>query len=147
MANKKTNKFAAVDTAAKEVKEAPVQAAAEAAAKTEEKVPAVQAEPVKAEETQSKPKAETATKAPAKAAPKKAEYKPAEAAPAAAEKLVIEFPSANYESGEVVSKCKAAFSAAYPEEKLTSIEVYINVSERRAYYVANGKAEGKYIEL
>ena len=34
----------------------------------------------------------------------------------------------------------------YPS-RLKSIKTYINLEERRAYYVINGKAENKYVEF
>ena len=158
MANKKTNKFAAVDLTAKEVKEAAVQAAPAETVKTEEKAPDKNAGPEKTVKPEEKTTAvqknakETAeakpeVKSPAKCVSPKAEPKPAAGEALVSEKLVIEFCGANYGSGEIVQKCKEAFAADHPEVKLAGIEVYINVIERRAYYVGNGKAEGKYIEL
>lgn len=138
MANKKANKFAAENSAVKtEIKEDTAMTKPEETIKTEEKSLVVQTE---AKESVQK----AADNAPAEA---KQVQKKTGCKTEISKKLVIEFDGAGYCSCEIIEKCKAAYSAENPDDKLVSIEVYINVNERRAYYVANGKAEGKYIAL
>ena len=87
-------------------------------------------------------KAETkpaAKKAPAKKAPaKKTEVKA---------NVFVEFDAKQFAAKSVVDDCVKAFKAENKGATVKTVEVYINASEGKAYYVVNGNAEGKYIEL
>lgn len=146
MANKKTNKFAnkAADVKkepAVEIKaeETPVAAPAAETPKAEApaekkapaKKPAVKKEAVKEEKTVVKAEKPAAKKA----------------APEKSEKLFVEFNGNQYNSEEIIEKCKAAYKGD-SKKQVKTIEVYVNVSENKAYYVINGKSgENYYIDL
>lgn len=136
---KKTNKFA--NTKSEETI-APV-----AEVKTEETIKTI-AEPAEAPKTEA-PKAEAKTeKAAKKPAAKKNAEKPAEKKAAdKASKVVIQFAGKEFNSEEIVEKCKAAYKGD-SRKQVKTIDVYVKPEESRAYYVVNGKAEeGSFIEL
>ena len=85
----------------------------------------------------------------AKAAPKTAAKKAAPAAKKAAaasrEVTKIQFDGCEFDVAEIVEKAKADYKANN-KSALKSIDVYIKPEEKTAYYVANGKVEGK-VEL
>ena len=78
----------------------------------------------------------------AKAAPKTAAKK---AAAASKEVTKIQFDGCEFDVAEIVEKAKADYKANN-KSALKSIDVYIKPEEKTAYYVANGKVEGK-VEL
>ena len=103
-----------------------------------EKVAEVKAEtkPVAKKAPAKKP---AAKKAPAKKAPaKKTEVKA---------NVFVEFDAKQFAAKSVVDDCVKAFKAENKGATVKTVEVYINASEGKAYYVVNGNAEGKYIEL
>ncbi len=141
---KKTNKFA--NTKSEETI-APV-----AEVKTEETIKTT-AEPAEAPKTEvpkaEAPKAEAKTeKAAKKPAAKKNAEKPAEKKAAdKTSKVVIQFAGKEFNSEEIVEKCKAAYKGD-SRKQVKTIDVYVKPEESRAYYVVNGKAEeGSFIEL
>ena len=80
-----------------------------------------------------------AKKAPAKKPPaKKTEVKA---------NVFVEFDAKQFAAKSVVDDCVKAFKAENKGATVKTVEVYINASEGKAYYVVNGNAEGKYIEL
>lgn len=154
MANKKTNKFAnkaaevktepAVEVKAEETPvAAPAAEAPKAEAPAEKKAPAkkpaVKKEAVKEEKTVVKAEKPAAAKTEKPAAKK--------AAPEKSAKLFVEFNGNQYNSEEIIEKCKAAYKGD-SKKQVKTIEVYVNVSENKAYYVINGKSgENYYIDL
>ena len=141
MARKTTKKEAApavsavkVETAKVEEKAAEVAAAPVEAPKKEEKKPVVKKAAQPAE------KKEAAKKAPKKTADKK-DAKPA------GDTIQIQFgEDSNYSPAEIIEKCKEAYKNG-GRKRISSFDVFVNVAERKAYYVANGKPEGAYIDL
>ena len=108
-----------------------------AEAKTTEKKEEVKAE-IKTEAKKETKKVET-KKAPAKKTPaKKAEVSKA---------VFVEFAGKQTVATEIVDKCVAAFKAENKNKAVKSVEVYIKPDENVAYYVINGVAEGKFVEL
>lgn len=155
MANKKNNKPAS-KAAAKpaEVKTAPaVEAVPEV--KTAPVAETAPAAPAKAAET----KKSTEAKKPAakKPAAKKSESaKPAakktEAAKKPAEDKSGEFViqlghEKNYTVDQITELCKADYKGDNSRKQVRTIDVYVNVGEGKAYYVVNGKSEGKFVTL
>ena len=48
----------------------------------------------------------------------------------------------------IVARIQEAYKAdGHRVSAIKSLKTYLNLEERRAYYVINDKAEGKYIEL
>jgi len=170
----KEEKTAKVEPVKKEVKKVePVKAEAKKAesAKIETKKEEKKAEPAKAETKKVEKKAEPAKaetkKVEKKAEPAKAETKK-EAKKAPAKKTTAKKASAKkaakpvetvqevyFEYGEqqilaedLVGKIKETYkSEGHRISAIKSLRVYIKPEERRAYYVINDKAEGKFVEF
>ncbi|MBQ7989491.1 MAG: hypothetical protein IJ080_02870 [Oscillospiraceae bacterium] len=146
MARKTTKKEAApavsavkVETAKVEEKAAEVAAAPVEAPKKEEKKPVVKKAVQPAEKKEAAKKAPKKETAPKKVADKK--EKPA------GDTIQIQFgEDSNYSPAEIIEKCKEAYKNG-GRKRISSFDVFVNVAERKAYYVANGKPEGAYIDL
>ena len=117
-----------------------------AVAKKEE---AKAAAPVKAEVKAPAKKAA----APKKAAPAKKAAAPKKAAPAkkaAAKKvetkssLFVQFQGRDYAEATLVKMAKDAYKKAGNKAELKSINVYANIDDQVAYFVANGDIAGKF---
>lgn len=128
------------DTAEKVVKTAEKTAAkvADKAEKAAEKVmenPKVQKAAISAEKT-AKKAASTAKKA-------------ASTAKKATEKVTayVEFAGKQISTAEIADKVRAEYKAEGNKAIIRSIELYIKPEENTAYYVVNGNAEGKRINL
>ena len=92
----------------------------------------------------------TETKAAAKKAPaKKATTKKAPAKKAADAKttVFVKVGENEFAAKSVVDKCVKAFKAENKGATIKTVEVYINANESKAYYVVNGIADGKFVEL
>lgn len=112
-----------------EVKKAEVKAVAPVAAT------AAPAKKVEAKKAPAK-KATTAKKAPAKkAATKKVETKAS---------LFVQFQGRDYAEATLVKMAKDAYKKAGNKDALKTINVYANIDDQVAYYVANGTVEGKF---
>ncbi len=62
--------------------------------------------------------------------------------------VTIQFAGKEIVEKEVVAACKAAYAELATGEDLKTLEVYINVEEGVAYYVANGVGSAEYkVEL
>ena len=119
-----------------EVKAAPV------AVKAEEKKPAAAPKAV-AKKAPAKKVAAPAKKA---AAPKTAAKKAAAPAKKVETKasLYVQFQGRDYSEETLIKMAKDAYKAAGKKEALKTINVYANVDDQVAYYVANGSFEGKF---
>lgn len=122
-----------------EVKKEEVKAAP-AAVKAEVKKPAAAPKAV-AKKAPAK-KAEPAKKAAPKAETKKA------AAPAKKEEvkasLFVQFQGRDYAEETLIKMAKESYKATGKKEALKTLNVYANVDDQVAYYVANGSFEGKF---
>ena len=133
----------------------------------------VKPEPKKEEPKEEAPVASKAAEKPAEKAPVKIEEKPAAKAsvkkapakkPAAKKKTpakkaataaptyetIIEFEGAqiNVTPETINAKVLEAYKAdGHRPGNVKSLQVYMNLNERRAYYVVNGKEEGKFVEF
>ena len=130
-------------------KTAPVKTAETAAAPVKEA--AGKAEPVKAAVKEAAVKEEKAA-APKKAAPKAAvkttTTKTAKTAKeAASQNVYIQFAGKEVKAEELVEQVKALWTAeGHRASSIKSLEVYVKPEDMAAYYVINGKENGK-IEL
>ena len=91
----------------------------------------------KKEETkavQTAPKESAATKRPAA---KKKQAEPMEPA------LILQYQGADTDLNALVASVKANFKAEKPRTKIQSLNLYIKPEDHAAYYVINGKFEGK----
>ena len=108
---------------------------------------AAEAKQVK-EEVKTEAKAtKAAAKAEKKAAPKAekkvaAKKSPAKKADTKKEKIIVQYGGKEYDADAVVEAAKADFKANN-KGCLRSINVYIKPEDNAAYYVVNGKVEGK----
>ncbi|MCH5268915.1 MAG: hypothetical protein J1E62_11335 [Lachnospiraceae bacterium] len=139
------NKAKATESKTNVVKNSPVAAVAKAvgAAKKPEVKPAVKAE-------EKKPAVKTEEKKPAvkkpakKTAAKKAAKKPAEKV----QKIFVEYSGEQFQTEEIVEKIHEVYKAeGHRVGAIKSLCVYIDPVERRAYYVINDKAEGKFVDF
>lgn len=169
MANLK-NKKTAVKPVATTAKTTPVATAqsAVAAAKTAKPVakeePVAAKTPVKAEVKETPAAAKTPAKAEGKetakavapkAAAKKAPAKKAAKKPAAkkvvkeaVEEVFFEYNGEQLLTKEIVERVKEAYkNEGHRVGAIKSLRIYINPDERKAYYVINDKAEGKFVEF
>lgn len=116
--------------AAKKPEEKPV-------AKVEEKKPAA-----KAEENKPAAKNTTAKKSAAKKPAAKRAKKPVEKI----QEVFVEYNGEQFLTGEIVEKIHEQYRAeGHRVGAIKSLRVYIDPAERRAYYVINDKAEGKFV--
>lgn len=65
----------------------------------------------------------------------------------AAVNAVIQFGGKNTAVNDLVETVKAAYKADGNEDAVTSVELYIQPENGVAYYVVNGKSEGKCVAL
>ncbi len=109
----------------------------------------------KAEKAVAKAKEAPAVKKAAKAASTTAKKaattakKAASTAKKAAEKVTayVEFGGRQLSTAEIADKVREAYRAENKRGAIKSIEIYVKPEENAAYYVVNGKAEGKKIDL
>lgn len=139
MANKKSNKFAKVSPAATEVPAAEVKTEKAApAAETVEEVKGVKE--VMVAEPQAEAKASDNKKTEKKTSVKKTAEK-------SKDKFVVQFAGLEFDTQEIIERCKADYKSENSRKQVRSLEVYLKPDERKAYYVVNNKAEGRFIEL
>jgi len=139
-----------------EAKKKPVAVAKKVEAKVAEKKAEVKevAKKVEAKTAEVKAAAEKKVaekKAPAKAAAeKKAPAKKAPAKKAPAKKvetkasLNVQFMGKDYKEADLIKMAKDAYKKAGNKDALKTINVYANIDDQVAYYVANGSIEGKF---
>ena len=76
------------------------------------------------------------------------ETKKATRKPAVKSSVFVQFGGKEIVEKDVVAACKKAFADLATGEDLKTLEVYINVEENAAYFVANGVASENYkVEL
>lgn len=122
---------AAADTAVAAKEEKAAKTVKETAKATEEKT--VKAEPAKAEK-----------KAPAKKAPAKKAAKPVETV----QEVYFEYSGGQVLAEDIVGRIKEAYkSEGHRISSIKTLQVYIKPDERKAYYVINDKAEGKFVQF
>lgn len=64
------------------------------------------------------------------------------------QEVYFEFDEKQIEAGQVVKKIEEAYkNEGHQIGRIKDLKVYINPSDNRAYYVINGNAEGKSVEL
>lgn len=105
--------------------------------KTTEKKAEVKAE-AKTEAKKETKKTTTKKTTTTKKAPAKAEVKKA---------VFVEYAGKQTVTEEIIDKCVAAFKAENKNTAVKTVEVYIKPDENVAYYVINGVADGKFVEL
>ncbi len=88
-----------------------------------------------------------AAKAEPKAKAAKAEPKAKAACAKETVKCTIEFAGKSTVVEDVVAKVKEAYKADGNKDAIKTVEVYVKPEENVAYYVVNGVAEGKCVEL
>lgn len=122
---------AAADTAVAAKEEKAAKTVKETAKATAEKT--VKAEPAKAEK-----------KAPAKKAPAKKAAKPVETV----QEVYFEYSGGQVLAEDIVGRIKEAYkSEGHRISSIKTLQVYIKPDERKAYYVINDKAEGKFVQF
>ena len=132
-------KNTSVETAMKAVaaKKPEVKAAAPAPVKKTEEKPAAKAEVKPAVK-------ETVKKAEEKVAEKKTVKKPVEKI----QEVFVEFNGEQFKTASIIEKIHEVYKAeGHRVGAIKSLRVYIDPVERKAYYVINDKAEGKYVEF
>ena len=140
MAPKKNVKEVAVAAETKiEETVAPVAEKAEAPKAEAKEAPKKAAKKPAAKKTAKADKKE-APKAEAKEAPKKAAAKKpaAKKAKPESDKILIQSNGSDYSPAEIIEKCKEAYKAATGKKRVGAVEVYVNVSENKAYFVVGG---------
>ena len=76
------------------------------------------------------------------------ETKKATRKPAVKSSVFVQYAGKEIVEKEVVAACKKAYADLATGEDLKTLEVYINVEENAAYFVANGVASENYkVEL
>ena len=75
--------------------------------------------------------------------------KAASSAKKATEKVTayVEFSGRQISTAEIADKVREAYKAENKRGAIKSIEIYVKPEENAAYYVVNGKAEGKKVDL
>ena len=132
----KTNVKATETKTTKTTKSAKAAADTAVAAKEEK---AAKAEPAKAEK-----KAVAEKKAPAKKAPAKKVAKPVETV----QEVYFEYSGGQVLAEDIVGRIKEAYkSEGHRISSIKTLQVYIKPDERKAYYVINDKAEGKFVQF
>ena len=86
------------------------------------------------------PKAAAEKKAPAKKTTTKTAAKKTEAKAS----LFVQFQGRDYSEETLISMAKEAYVAAGNKDALKTINVYANVDDQVAYYVANDSIEGRF---
>lgn len=90
----------------------------------------------------------TAKKATKKAAVRKPAKKTTKKNTERVQEVYFEFDEKQIEAGQVVKKIEEAYkNEGHQIGRIKDLKVYINPSDNRAYYVINGNAEGKSVEL
>lgn len=127
------------------VKEEPVvkeEAVAEEKAVVEEKVSEEVKEAVQTEKEPKKRGRKSGVKNKVEKAPEK-EVKEAEKT----ENIIIQTAGMEYDAGKIAADVRAAWVAeGHRESSIKKLNIYINMDERKAYYVINDKNTG-YVEL
>lgn len=129
-ANKTTTKSAAGKTT---TKTAATKSTAKSAASTAAKKPA------------SKSAAKSTTKSAAKTATKSTAKKTSAAEPSV--NMYVEFNGVQVSQEEIINNIKAAYKAEGGTEDIKTLDVYVLPQNDEAYYVVNGKLEGKMIKV
>jgi len=135
-------KNTSVETAMKAVaaKKPEVKAAAPAPVKKTEEKPAAKAEVKPAVK-------ETVKKAEEKVAEKKTR-KPRKKPVEKIQEVFVEFNGEQFKTASIIEKIHEVYKAeGHRVGAIKSLRVYIDPVERKAYYVINDKAEGKYVEF
>ena len=135
-------KNTSVETAMKAVaaKKPEVKAAAPAPVKKTEEKPAAKAEVKPAVK-------ETVKKAEEKVAEKKTR-KPRKKTVKKLQEVFVEFNGEQFKTASIIEKIHEVYKAeGHRVGAIKSLRVYIDPVERKAYYVINDKAEGKYVEF
>lgn len=108
-------------------------------------------EKVKATATKAKAdvkKAATTAKKKATTTATKAKKTASKVATALVEETFFEFDGFQVSANEIKERIKEAYKAeGHRVTSIKSLHIYVNANERRAYYVINNNAEGKYIEF
>ena len=130
-----------VDAKAEEVKAEPAAEEAPATKETEAAAaPKRRGRPKKSETEKTAAKKTTA----AKSAPKKAAEKETESV----EEIYIEVSDRQLPTSEIVDAIKEQYkSEGHRVGSIKSLKVYMNIQQRKAYYVINNKTEGKFVEF
>lgn len=115
-----------------EKKVAAVKAAAEKKAAPVKEAVEKKAAPVKAAVEK---KAAAVKKAPAKKATKKVDTKAS---------LNVQFGGKDYKEADLIKMAKDAYKKSGNKDALKTINVYANIDDQVAYYVANGSIEGSF---
>ena len=135
----KTNVKATEAKTAKAAADTAVAAKEEKAAKT-----AKETTKAKAEKTVKAEPAKAEKKAPAKKAPAKKAAKPVETV----QEVYFEYSGGQVLAEDIVGRIKEAYkSEGHRISSIKTLQVYIKPDERKAYYVINDKAEGKFVQF
>lgn len=142
-------KNTSVETAMKAVaaKKPEVKAAAPAPVKKTEEKPAAKAEvkPV-VKETVKKAEEKVAEKKTRK--PRKPRKKTVKKPVEKIQEVFVEFNGEQFKTASIIEKIHEVYKAeGHRVGAIKSLRVYIDPVERKAYYVINDKAEGKYVEF
>lgn len=135
-------KNTSVETAMKAVaaKKPEVKAAAPAPVKKTEEKPAAKAEVKPAVKETEEKVAEKKTRKPRKKTVKKPVEK--------IQEVFVEFNGEQFKTASIIEKIHEVYKAeGHRVGAIKSLRVYIDPVERKAYYVINDKAEGKYVEF
>lgn len=154
VASKTEIKPAAPEAKKEEVKAEvkPAEAVKPAVVKEEVK-PVVVKEAAKPVENKEEKKAEDAEKAPKKRGRKPGSVNKTTAKKKAAEKELVQEVYIEYNQDQILTKeLVERIQEEYKNEghrisSIKSLRVYINLDERKAYYVINDKSEGKFVEF
>ena len=124
-----------------------VETAMKAVAAKKPEVKAAAPAPVK--KTEEKPAAKAEVKPAVKETVKKAEEKVAEKKPVEKiQEVFVEFNGEQFKTASIIEKIHEVYKAeGHRVGAIKSLRVYIDPVERKAYYVINDKAEGKYVEF
>lgn len=64
------------------------------------------------------------------------------------QEIYIEYAGNTIVNSEIINKIEEAFKAeGHRISTIKDLRVYVNVEEKKAYYVINGKPEDKFVEL
>lgn len=64
------------------------------------------------------------------------------------QEIYFEYSENQIVCSEIITKIEEAFKEeGHRVSTIKDLRVYVNVNENRAYYIINGKAEGKFVEL
>ena len=131
----KTTAAKAADTA----KETAVKAADTAKADVKSAETEVKAAVQETKATAEKASVKKETKAPAKKPAKKAE---------AVQEVYVEWGDQQVQTDEIVNRIRDKYvSEGHYAASIKSLKVYLNLEQRKAYYVINDKAEDQFVEF